>query len=308
MKVRVEKQIGKSVLSFETGLLAKQAAAAVVAQYAETVVLCAVATGPARPGLDFFPLTCDYRERVSAAGKFPGGFIKREGRPTLKETLTSRLIDRPLRPLFAEGFGDEVQVQSLVLSSDRQNDSDLLAMNGSAAAVHISPLPFHGPIASVRVGRVDGQWMPFPTQNDLEESDLDLIVSGSEQAILMIEGFAREMPEDDMLAALQYGHQVVREICAMQRELYEKVAVQKAEFVAHQPHRTCWAACANERMTSSAPSSRRPASRPARRPSSALKERIKDEFIPDPSAEGALDPLGLRSCLARAGIARRCAI
>src|SRR4051794_39056668 len=140
VKVRVEKQIGSSVLSLETGYLAKQAQAAVLAQYGETVVICAVASGPGRPGIDFFPLTCDYRERTAAAGKFPGGFIKREGRPTTKETLTARLCDRPIRPLFPKGFHDEVQCQAFVLASDKQNDGDVIAMNGVAAALFISPL------------------------------------------------------------------------------------------------------------------------------------------------------------------------
>ena len=144
VKVRVEKQIGRYTLSFETGYLAKQAAGAVMVQYGDTVVLNAVATGPPRPGIDFFPLMCDYRERTSAAGKFPGGFLKREGRPSMKETLTSRLMDRPIRPLFSKGFNDEVQCQSFVLSSDRLNDADVLAMNGCSAALMISPLPFPG--------------------------------------------------------------------------------------------------------------------------------------------------------------------
>ena len=153
--------------------------------------------GPPRPGIDFFPLTCDYRERTAAAGKFPGGFVKREGRPTTKETLTARLIDRPIRPMFPEGFNDEVQIQNFVMSSDQQTDGDVLAMNGAATALAISPLPFYGPLASVRIGDVDGEFIPFPTQDDLEYSDLDLIVSGTKDAVLMIEGFAREMPEDD---------------------------------------------------------------------------------------------------------------
>ena len=147
MKVRVEKKIGAHTLSFETGQVAKQAAGAVMVQYGDTVVLTAVATGPARPGIDFFPLTCDYRERMAAAGKFPGGFLKREGRPTMKETLTSRLMDRPIRPLFPKGFNDEVQIQSSVLSSDLLNDGDILAMNGATAALAISSLPFQGPLA-----------------------------------------------------------------------------------------------------------------------------------------------------------------
>ncbi|MEC7110234.1 MAG: polyribonucleotide nucleotidyltransferase, partial [Planctomycetota bacterium] len=197
MKVVVEKKIGDNVLSFETGHLAKQASACVISRYGDTTVLTAVTTGPPRPGIDFFPLTCDYRERTAAAGKFPGGFIKREGRPSTKETLTSRLIDRPIRPLFPKGFFDEVQVQSMVLASDRQNDADVLAMNGAATACHVSSIPFAGPIASVRVGRVEGQLVAFPTVDQLEDSDIDLIVSGSEDAVAMIEGFGREIPEDE---------------------------------------------------------------------------------------------------------------
>src|SRR5262249_22543051 len=160
-----------------------------------------------RPGVsDFFPLTCDYRERTAAAGKFPGGFLKREGRPTMKETLTSRLMDRPIRPMFPAWFHDEVQIQAFVLASDRQNDADVLAINAASAALGISPLPFEGPLGAVRLGQIDGQFVPFPTVDQLEESDLDLVVSGNKDAILMIEGFAREMPEDRMLEALREAH------------------------------------------------------------------------------------------------------
>src|SRR6187551_4032669 len=167
-RIRVERQIGKNVFSMETGALAKQASGACLVQYGDVVTLSAVATGPARPGMDYFPLTCDYRERQAAAGKFPGGFLKREGRPTTKETLTSRLIDRPIRPLFPEGFNDEVQIQAFVMSSDRQTDGDVLAMNGAAAALGISELPFSGPLGSVRLGQIDGKFVPFPTQDELE--------------------------------------------------------------------------------------------------------------------------------------------
>jgi polyribonucleotide nucleotidyltransferase len=231
MKVRVERQIGDQILSIETGLLAKQAAGCVLVQYGDTSVIVAAATGAPRPGIDFFPLTCDYRERSAAAGKFPGGFLKREGRPTMKETLTSRLIDRPIRPLFPEGFYDEVQVQASVLSSDKQNDGDVLAMNGASAALCISPLPFQGPLGSVRLAQIDGRFVPFPTQDQLEESDLDLIISGSETAVLMIEGFAREMPEDRMLEAIAEAHRIVRELCAMQHELVQKAGKPKKEYV-----------------------------------------------------------------------------
>ena len=219
----------------EAGQLAKQAAGSCLVQYGDTVVLCATATGPPRPGIDFFPLTCDYRERVAAAGKFPGGFLKREGRPTMKETLTARLMDRPIRPLFPDWFHDEVQVQSFVMASDRQNDGDVLAMNGASAALTVSPLPFMGPIASVRMGRVRGQFVPFPTHDALEESELDLIVSGNRDSILMIEGFAREMPEDLMAEAISAAHQYIREICEMQIELAEKMDAEKTQYEPPQP-------------------------------------------------------------------------
>src|SRR3954471_21814940 len=153
-RIKVERQIGKQLFTIETGALAKQASGACTVQYGDTVVLSAAATGPARPGMDYFPLTCDYRERQAAAGKFPGGFLKREGRPTTKETLTSRLIDRPIRPMFADGFNDEVQIQSFVMASDRQVDGDVLAMIGSSAALSVSPLPFKGPLAAIRLGIV----------------------------------------------------------------------------------------------------------------------------------------------------------
>jgi polyribonucleotide nucleotidyltransferase len=231
VKHRVERQVGQEVLGIETGLLAKQAAGSVLVSYGETTVLVAAATGSPRAGIDFFPLTCDYRERTAAAGKFPGGFLKREGRPTMKETLTSRLIDRPIRPLFPEGFHDEVQVQAQTLSSDRQNDPDILAMIGASAALCISPLPFEGPLGSVRLAQVNGEFVPFPTQDQLEESDLDLIVSGSKTAILMIEGFAREMPEERMLEALEEAHRVIITICEMQDELVAKAGKPKKECV-----------------------------------------------------------------------------
>jgi polyribonucleotide nucleotidyltransferase len=231
MKTVVERKFGDHTLSIETGQLAKQAAGAVLVRFAETAVIVAAATGAPRAGIDFFPLTCDYRERAAAAGKFPGGFLKREGRPTMKETLTSRLMDRPIRPLFPDGFFDEVQIQASVVSSDKQNDGDVLAMNGASAALCISQLPFRGPLGSVRLAQVDGVFIPFPTQDQLEESDLDLIVSGSETAVLMIEGFAREMPEARMFEAINECHRIIRELCAMQHELVRLAGKPKKEYV-----------------------------------------------------------------------------
>ncbi len=238
MKVRVEKPIGSGIFSIETGVLAKQAAGSCLVQFGETVVITAATTGPPRGSGDFFPLTCDYRERTAAAGKFPGGFLKREGRPTMKETLTSRLMDRPIRPLFPAGFLDEVQIQSFVLASDRQNDGDVLAMNGASASLGLSPLPFQGPIASVRMGHIGNRFIPFPTQDELEESDLDLIVSGSRDAVLMIEGFAREMPEDLMAEAIAECQRVIRDLCDLQVELFEKAGIKKEPYQAKGPSLT----------------------------------------------------------------------
>jgi polyribonucleotide nucleotidyltransferase len=289
VKVRVEKKIGNSVLAFESGVLGKQAAATVLCQYGETVVLNAVCAGPARPGIDFFPLTCDYRERTAAAGKFPGGFIKREGRPTIKETLTSRLCDRPIRPLFPPGFKDEVQCQSMVLSFDKQNEPDVLAMNGTAAALFVSPLPFRGPIASVRVGRINGQFIAFPTHEDLEVSDLDLIVSGSELSVAMIEGFAREMPEAEMFEAILFAHDVIRDVCALEREFYSKLAVEKPPYEI--PPDDGLLERLKTRYYDELKAAKQTPGKQARADAvKAVKERAVAELIPDAAAAGAIDP------------------
>ena len=286
MKVRVERQVGASILSLETGELAKQAAGSCLVQYGETVVLVACATGAPRPG-DFFPLTCDYRERVAAAGKFPGGFLKREGRPTTKETLTARLMDRPIRPLFPDGFRDEVQVQAFVLASDRQNDGDVMGMNGASAALQLSQLPFQGPIASVRLGYIDGQFVPFPTHDALEESDLDLIVSGSKESILMIEGFAREMPEDRMAEAITAAHGYIRQICEMQDELVQKAGIVKKPYEAPPPDEVL--STLRTKYYDALRTARQTEGKLARaEASSALKKQALAELIPDPKADGAI--------------------
>jgi len=287
VKIRVEKQIGSKVLSFETGVLAKQAASCVIVQYGETVVLNAIASGPARPGTDFFPLTCDYRERTSAAGKFPGGFIKREGRPSTKEILTARLMDRPIRPMFSKGFLDEVQCQAVVLSSDKQNDGDILAMNGASGAAYASALPFPEPVASVRIARVDGQLIPFPTHDELEESDLDLIASGTPQALTMIEGFSREMPEAEMFAALEYSHEVIKDICSMMQELRDKVNPTTMEFEAYS--NTELLNRITEKYYDELKTARQIAGKQERGEAvKALKKRANEEIIPDPDADDAV--------------------
>jgi len=288
VKVRVERQIGKSIFAFETGQLGKQAAGCCLVSYGETTVLSACATGEPRPGIDFFPLTCDYRERYAAAGKFPGGFLKREGRPTMKETLTARMIDRPLRPMFPKWFKDDVQVQNFVMASDRQNDGDVLAMNGGAAALGVSELPFEGPVGSVRLGRIDGQWVPFPTADDLEESDLDLIVSGTQEAVMMIEGFAREMPEDEMLEAIRESHKYIKEVCSLQNELFEKVQVEKKEYEIPEPDGIY--ETVRERYYDALKNAQQTEGKQARADAcSGVAQQAQQELIPDPEADGAMD-------------------
>src|SRR3954452_21932327 len=225
--VTVTRDIGGRPLKMETGLLAKQADGAVLVTYGETVVLATVVSSDPRPGTDFLPLTVDYREKPSAAGKFPGGFIKREGRPTTKETLTARMIDRPIRPLFPFGYFDEVLIQVIVLSADGQNDPDVLSMIGASAALAISSVPFEGPIGAVRVARVDGQFKVLPMASDLDMSDLDLHLSGTEDTVNMIEVGSRELPEATVLEAIKLGHQAIHEITGAIKEMQQKVGKPK---------------------------------------------------------------------------------
>ncbi|MGH8750683.1 MAG: polyribonucleotide nucleotidyltransferase [Burkholderiales bacterium] len=198
---------GQHQVTLETGEIARQAAGAVLVNMDDTVVLVTVvAASEAKPGQDFFPLTVDYQERTYAAGKIPGGFFKREGRPSEKETLTSRLIDRPLRPLFPEGFYNEVQVIATVMSSNNEVDSDIAALIGASAALTLSGIPFDGPIGAARVGYSNGEYVLNPTATQLKTSQLNLVVAGTQQAVLMVESEARELPEDVMLGAVVYGH------------------------------------------------------------------------------------------------------
>lgn len=224
MKVTVEREIGGRILKLETGELAKQAHGAVIVQYGETWVFVASVSGPPRfADQDFFPLTVDYRERFAAAGKFPGGFLKRESRPSTREILTARLTDRPIRPLFPEGYYDEVQVMGNVLSFDGENDPDVLSINGASAALMLAPVPFNGPIGAVRIGQVDGQFVVMPTMEQLKSSKLDLVVAGSKDSVLMIEGFGDQVPEDQMLDAILLAQREIAKICELQEELCAKV-------------------------------------------------------------------------------------
>ncbi|HEY1372885.1 MAG TPA: polyribonucleotide nucleotidyltransferase [Candidatus Binatia bacterium] len=217
-------------LSIEVGRVAKQADGAALVQYGETVVLVtAVAAREARAEADFFPLTVDYQERTFAAGKIPGGFFKREGRPSEKEILTCRLIDRSIRPLFAGGLRAETQIIATVLSADRENDPDVVAMLGASAALEVSDIPFNGPLAGVRIGRVNRQWVMNPTQSQLQESDVDIFLSGSRDAIVMVEGGARIVPEDEILEALFKGHEAIQPLLDYQEEIKRAVGKTKRQ-------------------------------------------------------------------------------
>lgn len=222
---------GKS-LSIETGRIAKQADGAVVVRMGDTMVLCtAVSAKDPKPGQDFFPLTVDHKESFSAAGKFPGGFMKREGRSTEKEILSSRLIDRVLRPLFPKGYVNDTQVITSVISSDDENDGDVLGAVGASLALHLSDVPFDGPMAEVRVGRVDGKFIVNPTITELKSSDIDMIVGGTETSILMIEGEMKEISEKEMLEAIKEAHKAIQKLCAFQNDLRKELGKEKREFV-----------------------------------------------------------------------------
>ncbi|MFL6598259.1 MAG: polyribonucleotide nucleotidyltransferase [Verrucomicrobia bacterium] len=231
MQQKVTAQIGGNEVSIETGKIARLADGAVIVNCGDTTVLvCAVSATAVKEGQDFFPLTVDYREKAAAAGKFPGGYFKREGRPTEKETLTSRMIDRPLRPLFPKGYFYDTQIISILLSADGQNDPDMLALNGASAALSISDIPFAGPIGAVRVGRVNGEFIANPTHDERAQSDLDLVYVGTENDVIMIEGSAKEVPEAEFVKALEFAHGHAREMIRIQKELGAMVGKSKRDL------------------------------------------------------------------------------
>ncbi|SNB45653.1 polyribonucleotide nucleotidyltransferase [Geobacter sp. DSM 9736] len=228
----VQVDFGGRTISIETGKMAKQANGSVVVSCGDTMVLVtAVAAKSAKEGQDFFPLTVNYQEKAYAGGKIPGGFFKREGRPSDNETLTCRLIDRPIRPLFPDTFLNDTQIMATVISADKDNDPGILSMIGASAALEVSDIPFQGPIAGVRVGRVSGEFIANPTAEQMEASDIDIVVAASRDAIIMVEGGAAIVPEEDMLEAIFFGHAVVQPIIDAQAELRKKAGVAKREVV-----------------------------------------------------------------------------
>jgi len=231
MKISKQIEINGKILSIETGRFAKQANGSVMVRYGDTMALIAVVANPnPKEDIDFFPLQVEYREKTSAAGKIPGGFIKREGRPSEKEILTARLIDRPIRPLFPEGFKNETQVIATVYSFDGENDADVIAAVGASAALTISDIPFEGPMAEVRVCRINGEFIINPTVQQLNDSDMELVVGGTEDSIMMVEGESKEISEDDLLAALQSAHEVIKKLVQVQKELRKEAGKEKFEF------------------------------------------------------------------------------
>ncbi len=236
MVQKVEIQLAGRPLSIETGKVAKQANGSVVVQYGETVVLVtAVTSDKKREGIDFIPLTVNYLEMTYAAGKIPGGFFKREGRPTEREILISRFIDRPLRPLFPKGFQNETQIIATVLSADMDNEPSILGMIGASAAIYLSDIPFDQPIAGAKVGRIDGEYILNPTYDEMELSDIDLFVAGSEDAIIMVEGSAKEVEEKDILEAILFGHQSLKPIIELQKRLREAQGLPHKEIELQKP-------------------------------------------------------------------------
>ncbi|OGV97848.1 MAG: polyribonucleotide nucleotidyltransferase [Nitrospinae bacterium RIFCSPHIGHO2_02_39_11] len=229
---QVELGINGNKLSIETGVIAKQANGSALVRYGDTVIIAtAVASKEPKEGIDFLPLTVDYREKFYSAGKIPGGFFKREGKPSEREVLISRLIDRPLRPLFPEGFTNEIQIICFVLSADQKYDPDILSIIGASAALTVSDIPLTNPVGAVRVGRVDGKLMINPSYEEIEKSDVNIVIAGTRESIVMVEGGAKEIPESIIIDALVYGHEEIKKIVDIQLELQKKVNEEKFKVV-----------------------------------------------------------------------------
>ena len=226
---RVEIELDGRTISLEAGDLARQAGGSVVVRQGDTMVLVAATMAPKpREGIDFFPLTVDYREKTYAGGKIPGGYLKREARPSDYETLTCRLIDRPLRPLFPSGFRNETQVVCFVVSHDQVNPADVIALTGASAALMISDIPFDNPIAGARIGRVDGSFVFNPTFEESEKSDIQLLMAGTADAIVMVEAGAKEASEEEMMSALEFGHERIKKLIDLQVQLKARINKEKA--------------------------------------------------------------------------------
>ncbi|CAN5726603.1 polyribonucleotide nucleotidyltransferase [soil metagenome] len=274
---KIERQFAGRTLSIEAGKMARQADGSCTVQFGETVVLCTAVAQNKPTFLPFFPLTVEYRERTYAAGKIPGGYIKREGRPSDKEILSARLIDRPLRPLFPEGFLHETQLFVYVLSADQENDADVVSLTGASLALNMSRIPFSEPVAAVRIGRIQGQWVLNPTFQQLDYSDLDIVVAGTETALLMVEGGALEVPEEDIAEGLLVAHEGIRELIDIQKELLKQL---------DQPEEMEWTAKATEPTL-------------VERVASAATQRVREALNIADKAERGMTLSGIRTEIAQ---------
>src|SRR5262245_44405767 len=226
-------KLGNKELIVETGKVAKQADGSVIIRYGDTMLLVAAVSGrTAKDGLDFFPLTVEYRENTFSAGRIPGNYFRREGRPSEKEVLTCRLIDRPVRPLFADGYRFETQIVASVISADADNDPDVVAITGASCALYLSDIPFNNPIAGVRIGLIDGKYLINPTYDERRDSELNLVVAGTEEAICMVECEAQEVEEKVMVEALMLAHREIKRLCLWQKELFKALEITKREYEA----------------------------------------------------------------------------
>jgi len=267
-------QVGQNPITFETGKIAKLADGAVVVTSGETIVLVsAVSATTVKEGQDFFPLTVDYKEKAAAVGKFPGGYFKREGRPSEKEILTARMTDRPLRPLFPKGYLYDTQIISILLSADGQIDPDILSINGASAALCVSDIPFAKPLGAVRVGRINGQFVANPTHDEREQSDLDLVYVGDGEQVIMIEGAANELPEEEFKNALDFALEQSRIVIAAQNELIAKAGQPKRRWTPSPSARECLRSPTRWPATASRPPFTPPARSPAARPSAPSRRR-----------------------------------
>ncbi|MEC7595314.1 MAG: polyribonucleotide nucleotidyltransferase, partial [Pseudomonadota bacterium] len=289
---REEIEWGGRPLVLETGRIARQADGAVLATYGETTVLATVvAERSAKPGLDFFPLTVNYQEKAYAAGKVPGGYFKREGRPSEKETLVSRLIDRPIRPLFVKGFKNETQVIATVLSHDLENDPDIVAMVAVSAALTISGVPFRGPVGGARVGYIDGEYVLNPTIDQMQETNLDLVVAGTSDAVLMVESEADELSEEIMLGAVMFGHKHFQPVIEACIRMAEKAANEPREM--DEKDNSALEAKVAELAKSGLEAAYQEADKQTRQEAiAALRDTVKDELLDEASSDEERNAVG----------------
>ena len=271
-------EVGGKPLRIETGRMARLAAGSVVVRYGDTMVMSAASVSPPRPGLDFFPLTLDYREKGYSAGKIPGGFLKRESAPTPKEILTMRMADRPIRPLWPKGYKMDTQIQSFVISYDQLNEPDILSINGAGAAISLAPVPFLGPIGAVRVGRVDGEFVAMPDAQQQLVSDLDMVVAGTADAVTMVEAGANEITEEDAIEAIEFAHEIIQRICAAIEDLRKMAGWEPVEYESPEDNDDAHDAISDAYFEAFREAVHEPEKKPRNKAKRALLDQIRAEY------------------------------